>query len=98
VTINADRLTLLNSTIDTSVLVQGSIPGQAGSVNLNARDINLTQSVVSALGFGGSGAVSVNADRLIMDGGTHIDSRTVSGPGGGILVNASVVELLNGVY
>ncbi len=96
VTINADRLILLNSTIDTSVLVEGLIPGRAGSISLNANDINLTQSVVTSLGFGGSGAILVNAGRLIMDGGAQLDSRTVSEPGGGIIVNARVVELLNG--
>jgi hypothetical protein len=78
------------------VLVEGPIPGGAGSITLNASDINLTQSVVTSVGLGGSGAISVNADRFIMDGGTHLDSRTASGPGGGILVSARVVELLNG--
>jgi filamentous hemagglutinin family protein len=95
-TINADRLTLLNSTIDTSALLSGDRAEQAGSVTLNASQINLTQSVVTALGFGGGGALSVTADSLIMVGHTQLESLTASGTGGGILVNARVVELLDG--
>ena len=96
VTINADRIMLLNSTIDTSAVFASHSAEQAGSVTLKASDINLTQSVVSGIGFGGGGAFSVTADRLIMDGGSQLNSLTAVGPGGGILVNARVVELLNG--
>jgi filamentous hemagglutinin family protein len=47
VIINADRLMLLNSIIDTSVFGGGPFPEPAGSITFNARDINLTQSVVT---------------------------------------------------
>ena len=95
-TINADKLTLLNSTIDTSALLAGDSAEQAGSVTLNASEIILMQSVITALGFGGGGAFSFTADRVILDGGTQVESLTASGTGGGILVNAGVVELLDG--
>ena len=95
VTITADRLTVLFSGIDTSALLASDPAELAGSVTLNASDINLTTSAVSALGFGGGGAFTIIADRLIMDGGTQLQSLTASGPGGGILVKASIVELQN---
>ena len=97
VTINADRLMLLNSLIDTSVVLLGnSLPGRAGSITLNAQDILLRESNVNALGLAGSGAIVVNADTLIMDAGAQLDSRTASELGGGIFVNAKTVELRNG--
>ncbi|MEO5630296.1 MAG: filamentous hemagglutinin N-terminal domain-containing protein [Nitrospiraceae bacterium] len=95
-TINADSIMLLNSTIDTSALLAFDSAEQSGSVTLNASEINLTSSVVSALGFGGGGAFSVTADRFIMERGTQLESLTASGTGGGILVNARIVALLDG--
>ncbi|MEO6555241.1 MAG: filamentous hemagglutinin N-terminal domain-containing protein [Nitrospiraceae bacterium] len=97
-TINADSIVLLNSTIDTSAFIafDSTQHQQAGSVTLNARDINLTSSVVDATGMDGGGAFSVIADRVILNGGSRLHSIVASGLGGGVLVDASVVELLNG--
>src|SRR5262249_21797 len=94
--LSADRLMLVNSTIDTSALLASDTAEQSGSVTLNASQINLMASVVTALGYGGGGAFSVTADRLILDGGTQLESLTGSGMGGGILIHAPIVELLDG--
>lgn len=96
VTITADRVTFLLSGIDTSALLASNDAELAGSVALDAHDINLTTSSIFALGFGGGGEITVTADRLIMDATTQFQSLTASGPGSDIRVNAPVVELLNG--
>lgn len=96
VTMTADRVTFLLSGIDTSALLASDDAELAGSVALDAHDINLTTSSIFALGFGGGGEITVTADRLIMDATTQFQSLTASGPGSDIRVNAPVVELLNG--
>ena len=89
VTMTGTGLELNTAIIDTSAFTEPSI---AGNIAINADNIRTTGTSIDALGFGGGGEITVNAESLVMDA-TTIESDNVSGPGGGISITARVVEL-----
>ena len=100
-TMTADTLQLRHTVLITDAF-QGLVDTQqAGDITLNAREITTgnsqtqLQTNISSFGFGRGGAISINADSLVTDI-TLFQSNTVSGPGGGITLNARIVELANG--
>ncbi len=73
----------------------GAETQQAGNVTMNVRDISMANSVVSAAGSFGGGAIMINADSFITDA-TQIDTFTAFGPAAGINFNGRILELRNG--
>jgi len=92
VRIIANTLSMARSIISTD----GFWAGRAGDQTLNVRNIEMkTFSALSLLEFEGGGKLAINAERLIADS-AQFDSETAHGPGGGITITASIVELKNG--
>jgi filamentous hemagglutinin family protein len=91
-TITADRLQLNNSIFDSGAFLSQT----AGDVTLNVHEITATGTQISALGFSGGGAITINTDSVVLTETTTIENNIVSGQGGGITINARVVELTNG--
>src|SRR5262249_24542883 len=96
VTVNSDSLHMSFSAIDASAAAladkTGSI-GRAGDITVTSRDIQIDGGSLSTLGFERGGAITVNADRLVLTGRSDITTQTDLKPGGGITISASVVEL-----
>ena len=93
-TIIADNLRLNNAALVTGAFSAFADSQQAGDITLNVRDINMNGGGISAIGVARGGAISVAADQLITDF-TIFETITVSDPGGGIIINANVVEMTN---
>ena len=68
---------------------------QAGNVTMNVRDISMANSTVSAAGFFGGGAITVNSDSLITEA-TQFDTFTALGQAEGITFNGRILELRSG--
>ena len=93
-TLTADRLVTDNTFLLTTAAF-GAETQKAGNVTMNVRDISMANSTVSAAGFFGGGAITINADRLITDA-TQFDTFTAFGPAEGITFNGRILELRNG--
>src|SRR5262249_5480039 len=93
--ITADNLRLTTTIMDTGATAGGLDTQQAGDITINVRAIDMIDSQLFLIGNARGGAFTINADRLFADF-THFETDTVFGPGGGITVNAPVVELTNG--
>ncbi len=95
--ISADSLQLNNAELDTAAFAAFPtiLTQKGGDITLNVRDIEMLNSQISLLGPAGGGALTLNANTFHADS-TFIETDTVSGPGGNIIVNARVVELTNG--
>jgi len=95
-TITANSLRLNNSNFTTEAFAAfPQLTQQGGDITLNVGDINMLNSQISLDGIARSGALTINANTLHTDF-TFFETATVSGPGGGITVNARSVELING--
>jgi filamentous hemagglutinin family protein len=73
----------------------GAETQQAGNLTMNVRDISMANSVVSAAGSFGGGAITISADSLITDA-TQLDTFTAFGLAEGITFNGRILELRNG--
>jgi filamentous hemagglutinin family protein len=93
-TLTADRLVTDHAFLLTTATF-GAETQQAGNVTINVRDISMANSVASAAGFFGGGAITINADTLITQA-TQFDTFTVLGPAEGITFNGRILELSNG--
>ncbi|WP_455377295.1 beta strand repeat-containing protein, partial [Petrachloros mirabilis] len=93
--ITATTLQLNNAQLIADAFSAFADSQQAGNITLNVNDINMTTGVVSAIGVNRGGAITINADQLVTDF-TIIESDTLLNTGGGVTVNARVVELTNG--
>jgi filamentous hemagglutinin family protein len=90
--ITADSLDLNAGVISTE-----SFGGTGGTMSLEVGDIQIrTGSFLGVTGFFGSGALTVNANRVAMDNGALIEADTLFGPGGRITITANTVELTRG--
>lgn len=111
ITINADRIQVIGSgnnglfvsAIDASVgKVFGNNPdatANAGSVNLNARQLSVRDGAtvtVQATGTGRAGNINVVADSISLDTKSRIDGTTVSGTGANINLQAQSISLRRG--
>ena len=94
-TIAADTLRLRNSILDTGAFLGLSEFQKGGDITINARDISMMNTQAGSTGLDGGGTFVIKADRLVTDF-TFFETDTVSGPGGGVKVNARAVELTNG--
>ena len=93
-TINANTLHLVGSILDTSAFAALAETQAAGDLTINANNINTTNTQIALTGVSRGGAVAISADTFVTDT-TLLDTTTISGPGGGITVNARTVELTN---
>ncbi|UVT17288.1 MAG: filamentous hemagglutinin N-terminal domain-containing protein [Nitrospira sp.] len=93
-TIESDSLRLTNAALFADAFSAFANSQQAGNVTLNVRDISMNGGAVTAIGIAKGGAIFVATDRMITDF-TIFESNTVSGPGGGITINANAVEMTN---
>jgi len=92
VSIAADSLRLSHAEIYTDTF----FGGQAGNLTISAKTIQTEGfSILSLKGFGGGGTLRITTDSLAADS-TQFETETVSGPGGGIFIQANSVELRNG--
>ncbi|MEG3863937.1 filamentous hemagglutinin, partial [Microcoleus sp. herbarium12] len=112
VTINADRIEVSGisnnglsvSSIDASVATRFAInnpnpTGNAGSVNLNTRQLSVRDGAtvtVQALGTGRAGNINVVADAIALDNKARIDGRSASGVGANINLEARDIQLRRG--
>lgn len=81
------------------VLGNPSTLGNAGLVNLNARELTIKDGAtvtVQSLGTGRAGNVNVFADALVLDNQSSIDGRTVSGEGANINLQVPNIQLRRG--
>lgn len=91
-TIEVNSLQLSHSHLATDAF----FAGRAGVLKISAREIQTAGfSMLTSIGFKGGGTLRITTDSLISDS-THFETETVSGPGGGISINAKSVELRNG--
>ena len=92
VRITADSLNLNNSAISTA-----AFGGSGNAINLAVADIQITQgSSVETTGLGGSGAITITGNKLVMDSNTLLEAETAFDTGGDITIVAKVVELKDG--
>lgn len=83
-------------------LVENSGQGEAGSINIFARELNLTDlasvtSNVEETTVGGGGEVQVNVDSLRVDNNAAISTFTVNdSDAGSITINSQTIDLLTG--
>jgi filamentous hemagglutinin family protein len=94
-TITADSVKLKDSLLDTSAFLGSSAFQKGGDITISARDISMSGTLVGSTGTDGGGTLTVKADTFVTDA-SSFETDTISGPGGGILVDARVVELTNG--
>ena len=94
-TIMADSLQTNYVILDTHATAALAETHSAGDITLNVRDISMKDSQIYAIGVGRGGAITINANSLGTDS-TTFDTENLLGPGGGITVNAHVVELIEG--
>jgi len=95
--ITADSLQMANASLVTDAFSAFADSQQAGNITIIARSVDMNGSLgntLTATGVNRGGAIIVSADRLTMDF-TTFETDTVLGPGGGITINARVVELVN---
>ncbi|MBD2181334.1 two-partner secretion domain-containing protein [Aerosakkonema funiforme] len=112
ITLNADRIVVqgtsktrgLSSRIEASAgtLLSFDNPnatGNAGSLNLNARELIVKDGAilnVGALGTGGAGNINVVADSIALDNQSSINGRTTSGLGANINLQSLALQLRQG--
>lgn len=94
-TIEANTLQLKNSILNTSAFFGLSELQRGGDIIINVHDISMMNTQIGSTGLDGGGAFVITGDRLVTDF-TFLETDTVSGPGGGIRVNARAVDLTNG--
>ncbi len=94
-TMTADTIRTLDALFDTSALFGTSPLQQGGDITITAHDIAMVNTQVSSINTNGGGALTIKTDSLVADF-TSFEIDTISGPGGGISVEARVVELTNG--
>jgi len=94
-TITGNSLQLNNVGFDVSAFSSLEAFQQAGDITINAHDIRITNSQFGSTGNARGGAFSIHADTFIADA-SFFETDTVFGAGGGITVNAHVVELRDG--
>jgi filamentous hemagglutinin family protein len=96
ITLKSDSVHMSSSSFDASSTffsdTTGSI-GRAGDVTVTSRDVQIDGGFISAQGFERGGAITVNADQLVLTGNAQIVTQTNLEPGGGITISANVVEL-----
>ncbi|MEO5631916.1 MAG: hypothetical protein ABIR69_08585 [Nitrospiraceae bacterium] len=95
VAISADSLQLVFSGIDTNSFSLESKTGRAGDISVTARDIQLETSLFQAQGYERGGAITVNADRVLLTD-SRFETQTILTPGGGIAILAKTVDLTQG--
>ncbi|MEK7349709.1 MAG: filamentous hemagglutinin N-terminal domain-containing protein, partial [Nitrospirota bacterium] len=95
VAISADSVHLTFSGIDTGSFSIINNTGRAGDISLTARDIQLENSLFQAQGFERGGAITVNADRVLLSD-SRFETQTILNPGGGINILAKTVDLTQG--
>lgn len=95
VAISADSLQLVFSGIDTNSVSLESKTGRAGDISVTARDIQLETSLFQAHGYERGGAITVNADRVLLTD-SRFETQTILTPGGGIAILAKSVDLTQG--
>ena len=94
-TITADTVKTLDAILDTSALFGTSPLQTGGDITITAHDIAMVNTQVSSINTNGGGALTIKTDSLVADF-TSFEIDTTSGPGGGISVEARVIELTNG--
>jgi filamentous hemagglutinin family protein len=95
VAISADSVHLTFSGIDTNSFSFENNTGQAGDISVTARDIQLETSLFQAQGYERGGAITVNADRVLLSD-SRFETQTILTPGGGIAILANTVDLTQG--
>ena len=95
VEISADSLHLASSGIDTNSFSFKNNTGRAGDISVTARDIQLETSQFNAQGLERGGAITVNADRVLLTD-SRFETQTILTPGGGIVILAKTVDLTQG--
>jgi filamentous hemagglutinin family protein len=94
-TITADAVQVKDAILDTSAFGGPSELQKGGDIIINARDVSLSGVQVGSTGTYGGGAFTIRADTFLQDT-TSFETSTISGPGGGITVEARIVDLTNG--
>jgi filamentous hemagglutinin family protein len=93
--ITTNTLKTRDSIFETSALFGTSPLQTGGNISITAHDISMVNTQVGSINVNGGGALTIKTDSLVADF-TSFDIETISGPGGGITVDARVVELTNG--
>ncbi|MFN6513635.1 MAG: filamentous hemagglutinin N-terminal domain-containing protein [Nostoc sp. CreGUA01] len=100
---NFQNIQISRSFVDIAIEEDNNIPAQSqkGAISLNASQVDIQRSIVTANTYtsASAGDVNINVDRLIMRDQSTLSSRTFSsGSGGNITVNAlELVEIFNSV-
>ena len=91
-TLKANRLTL-----DSVGFGTDSFTEKGGNITLQAADLEIINGTnITTFSLRGDNAVLIQADRFVLTEGSSILSATAGGPGNGVTITGSVVELHNG--
>ena len=93
--ITGNSLQVKDAILNTGAFASSSGTQKAGDITINGHDVNMHNVDIGLFGPAQGGTVRINADRFITDF-TSIETDTTSGPGGGIVLTAPIVELTNG--
>jgi large exoprotein involved in heme utilization and adhesion len=95
ISITANSLKTKDLLFDTSALFGTSRLQTGGNITITSHDISMETSIIGSTNVNGGGAVSIKADSLVTDA-TYFDIQNILGQGGGISIQARLVELRNG--
>ncbi len=92
------NLTLIGDQLifDTVSFSTDSFTEKGGNITIQAADLEIKNSFITANSFEGDNRVSINADRFVLSESSNIQNATAVGTGGGVTITGSVVEFQNG--
>ena len=95
----AGDITIATGKLDltfSSLAAESQTLGQGGDITIQATDIHLDNSPISATGIGRAGAITIQTDTLVGEGSLIESTIKGSGPAGGITITGKAIQLTMG--